>query len=282
MKLNVQTSWFPWLVLAMVFLHSVIRFTLFLPSFGQSDVWLLFVIVVIILWIERFAVIASLKSNVIVRPFYGSFLFLVGFLMLFAGRVAPSESIEVLSFFFMAAGLVAAFAPYQFLSSVHFIAVAGSVVVVIGRIAPAMLSSELAVAIASASAKVISAIFLPVSAEGVILYFGPYSAEVTQACSGMNSIFSLTALSVLYLHESVKRKPWHIAILVICVIPVAILTNFMRVILVVLATWYVGDSFAQGIFHESAGVFAFLLALFLLSLIDRLLSYIYVNATDKI
>ena len=115
----------------------------------------------------------------------------------------------------------------------------------------------------------LSATIFPVVANGVTLYFGQYSATVTKDCSGMNSIFSLTALSILYLREGVNRKPWHIAVMVVSIIPVAVLTNFMRVMLVVLATWYVGDWFAQSIFHETIGVVAFILALLLLTLIDR-------------
>ena len=61
--------------------------------------------------------------------------------------------------------------------------------------------------------------------------------------------------------------------MVACVIPVAVVTNLMRVMLLVLATWYVGDWFAESIFHETVGVVAFIVALLLLTLIDRLLLF---------
>ena len=63
--------------------------------------------------------------------------------------------------------------------------------------------------------------------------------------------------------------------MVASIIPVAVITNFMRVMLIVLATWYVGDSFAQSIFHETVGVVVFVLSLLILTLIDRLLLFAY-------
>jgi exosortase len=273
MTLKLQVSWFPWVLFSLLFSYSVARYMILYPPFpGKSDQALLYAGIVFALWAERKSVVASLYSIETGSPLFGSALLCTGCLFFVIGRLYESATLDVWSLFLMAAGLLAALAPHDHLHSARFIAFAGTVVVVIGWVAPNILSSELAVAIASASATMLSATILPVVANGVILYFGPYSAEVTEACSGMNSIFSLTALFVIFLRVGTRRTPWHIAFLVASVIPVAVLTNLGRVILLVLATWYVGDGFAQGLFHDIAGIVAFVLALFLLSIIDRLFS----------
>ncbi len=271
MNLKPQASWFPWLLFALMTLLSAMRYTIFDPSFGNSDAPLLFVILVVVLWIERSSIKESLLGKGSGDLLSGSAFLIAGWFCYTAGRLGPSMTLEIWGLFFIPAGLLATLTPRSYRRSSLFIAMSGSIIVVIGWLAPQMLSSELALAIATSSAKILSATLFPVVSNGVTLYFGPYSAEVTKACSGMNSIFSLTALSVLYLHKSAERKPWHILFLVACVLPVAVLTNLFRVIVLVLATQYIGDGFAQGLFHDASGIFVFLIALGTLSLIDKLL-----------
>ena len=271
MSMRPHASWFPWLLFAVITLHSAARYTIFNPSFGNSDDSLLFIIIALVLWIERSSIMASLRGEGTGDLLTGSVFLVAGWLLYITGRLYPVMILEIWGLFFLAAGLVSTLSPRQYRKSAFFMVVAGTVIVVIGWIAPDLFSSQLALAIASTSAKIVSATFFPVIADGVILYFGPYSAEVTKACSGMNSIFSLTALSVLYLRQGVNRKLWHIAVLVACVLPVAVLTNLFRVIVLVLATNYIGDGFAQGIFHNATGIFVFIVALAILALIDYLL-----------
>ena len=280
MILKVQASWFPWVIFVVVIFHSFVKYALLL-SLG-SDLLLLFPTLLAVLWMERSSIVLAFSSNTLSHPLFGFVLFFIGCLFSLAGGLSPSLVVEVLGMFFIAAGLVAAFASSVNLRSTYFIAFAGIVIVILGSIGPSLLSSELAVALAALSAQVLSATILPVVANGVTLYFGQYSATVTKDCSGINSIFSLTALSILYLREGFNRKPWHIGLMIAFIIPVAVLTNFMRVMLVVLATWYVGDSFAQSIFHETAGVIAFVLALLMLTIIDRLLLFVSTSVKPSV
>jgi exosortase len=268
-KLLPRASWLPWLVFTAALAASCWRAA---PRavLGNGDDLMLLATTAAVLWIERAAIAASLQARGCARPWLGSALFLAGCLGHLAGRLSGSVAIEVWGLFLLPAGLVAAFAPRPYLRSALFLAGAGTVVVVIGRIAPTVLSSDLAVMLATACAALLRAAGMQVLADGVHLYFGPYSAEVTEACAGLNSIFSLTALAMLYLREGIQRPGWHIALLVACVVPVAVLTNFVRIVLLVLSTQYIGDRFAQGVFHETAGVFVFVLALALLAGIDWL------------
>ncbi len=282
MSIRPHASWFPWLLFAGLTVHAALRYTILDPSFGNNDSSLLFIIIALVLWIERSSIISSLQGEGTGDLLKGSAFLAAGWLLYITGRLYPVMILEIWGLFFMAAGLVATLSPRQYLKSAFFMVVAGTVIVFIGWVAPDLFSSQLALLIASASAKIISATLFPVISDGVILYFGPYSAEVTKACSGMNSIFSLTALSVLYLRQGVKREPWHIAVLVACVLPVAMLTNLFRVIVLVLATQYIGDSFSQGLFHNASGIFVFIVALATLALIDYLLFNAYTGKqTDK-
>ena len=271
MKLKPQLTWFPWLLYALMALQSVAAYTLFNPHVGNNDEPLLFGTVAVVLWIERHSIMASLRGDGLGRPWRGFAVFFFGLIIFVLGRLFPVMTLEVWGLFIMASGLVMALAPPDELRSALFIGFSGTVLVILGRIAPEALSSKLAISIASITAMLLNSTLIPSVAHGVVVYFGPYSAEVAHACSGMNSIFSLIALSVLYLREGTQRKLWHMAVLVALVIPVAVLTNTIRVIMLVLATWYIGEGFAQWVFHDVAGILVFVLALALLALSDLLL-----------
>lgn len=281
MSLRPQASWFPWLLFVLMTLHSVVRHVFFSPSPGDSEEPLLFLIMTMVLWIERGGITASLLGKGPGNLWLGGSLLAAGWVLYVTGRLYPVTILEIWGLFFLAAGLVATLAPREFRRSALFLAFSGTFIVLLGWIAPELLSSELAQAIAVFAAKIVSAVFFPVVADGVLLYFGPYVTEVTKACSGMNSIFSLTALSVLYLRNSRSRRWWHTAALGACVLPVAIVTNLFRVIVLVLATQYLGDGFAQGVFHETTGVFVFVVALAILALIDRLLFFSHSDAKQQ-
>ena len=112
----------------------------------------------------------------------------------------------------------------------------------------------------------------PVARDGVLLYIGPYELVVAAACSGMNSLVSLTAIGIFYVYV-VHRANWHYAaLLAVLMVPVALFANAVRVIVLLLATYYLGDETGQGVLHEIAGLFIFLVALGTLVLLDKILS----------
>jgi exosortase/archaeosortase family protein len=62
------------------------------------------------------------------------------------------------------------------------------------------------------------------------------------------------------------------ALLVIAVaaIPIAVISNFVRVITLILVTYYFGDAAAQGFVHDFAGLLMFSVALLTIFCIDQL------------
>ena len=264
-----RAAWLPWLVFTALLGTALWRATAKGTAYDGDDLMLILTLGAL-LWIERASIVSSLWADGCEWALSRSLLFFFGAFVLLAGRFSGAFSIELWGLFLLPAGLVASFALPVYLRSALFLAGASTVMVLIGRVGPMVLSADLAVTLAAASASLLSATVMPVISDGVRLYFGPYSAEVTEACAGMNSIFALTALAMLYLREGIQRSGWHIGLLVACVIPVAVLTNFLRIVLLVLSTQFIGDQFAQGVFHETAGIFAFVFSMMILAGIDWL------------
>jgi exosortase B len=112
----------------------------------------------------------------------------------------------------------------------------------------------------------------PIGRSGVTLTIGPYRLLVADACSGLNSIFALEAIGIFYLsvvsHKSVARN----IILACAILPISFVSNVMRVIVLVLVTYYFGDAAGQGFVHDFAGILLFMMATVLIIMVDGVLA----------
>lgn len=92
--------------------------------------------------------------------------------------------------------------------------------------------------------------------EGNILMFPNITLEVADACSGLRSIMSLLALGAAYafvLHTKTRDR----VILILSTLPIAVLTNTLRVVATGVLAQFFGSAAAEGFFHEFAGLFVF-------------------------
>lgn len=112
----------------------------------------------------------------------------------------------------------------------------------------------------------------PILNSGVTIFIAQYQLLVEQACSGMNSIVGLTAISVFYIYVLYGASSWRYALLLmVFILPIAVLTNIVRVTVLVLITYYLGDAAAQGFLHMTTGIILFAIALVLMVGLDGLL-----------
>jgi exosortase B len=113
----------------------------------------------------------------------------------------------------------------------------------------------------------------PVARSGVTLTVGPYQLLVADACSGLHSMFSLSAMGLLYLYL-VQHPSWtRNALLIASILPIAFVANILRVMVLVLVTYHLGDEAGQGFLHGFAGIMLFIIALLFLFALDGVLGY---------
>jgi exosortase B len=111
----------------------------------------------------------------------------------------------------------------------------------------------------------------PISRDGVIIYIGPYQLLVADACSGLHSMYSLSALGTLFMYIMGRKGLLHNAIMLASILPIAFVANVVRVIVLVLVTYHFGDEAGQGFLHGTAGIVLMLVALLLFFALDSLL-----------
>lgn len=112
----------------------------------------------------------------------------------------------------------------------------------------------------------------PVARNGVMLTVGQYQLLVADACSGLNSMFSLSALGLLYLYI-MRHQSWlHNGLMIASILPIAFVANIVRVLALVLVTYHFGDEAGQGFLHGAAGIVLLLVALTFILTLDAVLA----------
>ncbi len=92
----------------------------------------------------------------------------------------------------------------------------------------------------------------PIARNGVILSVGPYKLLIANACAGLNSMISLTAIGVLFVYLAQHQNLTHRWLLLLSILPIAFIANVIRVTTLLLVTFYYGDAAGRTV-HEYAG-----------------------------
>lgn len=124
-------------------------------------------------------------------------------------------------------------------------------------------------ALSEAAVGILHLVGYPIGGEGVRIYIGQYELLVAAACSGLNSIISLSSISLFYIYIRHQAQWRYAAMLVLLIVPIALLANFVRVILLILVTYHFGEAAAQGFLHNFAGIVMFTVALATIYLADE-------------
>ncbi len=145
----------------------------------------------------------------------------------------------------------------------------------------ALITNPLKIAISQTATLLLQALGYPVANTGVILQVAQYELLVAAACSGLNALITLTALGLFYAYV-LHQSSWRYCLLLMCAaVPAAIFANFVRVVVLILITYYMGDAAGQGFLHDMAGLTTFVVALLFLFALDRVLTPIRKRLDDR-
>lgn len=139
-------------------------------------------------------------------------------------------------------------------------------------------TQPLKMAVSTVASSLLYVMGYPVGRTGVILTVGPYQLLVADACSGLNSLFTLEALGLLYMnlmrYQSLARN----ISLAILILPISFIANVVRVMILVLVTYHFGDEAGQGFVHSFAGMVLFIVALAIMLVTDHVLGWFFPEA----
>ena len=125
----------------------------------------------------------------------------------------------------------------------------------------AAVTQPIKILISQAAVSLLHGFGYPIANSGVTIQIAQYELFVAAACAGLNSILSLSAICLFYGYLRHRSDFVQLCFIALAIIPVAILSNFVRVLALILITYYFGEAAAQGFLHNFAGLTMFLAAL---------------------
>ena len=230
------------------------------PIIGAVTLWLM--------WRSRQQVIdAPYRPAVIV----GGALFLVGLLIYALGRSQQIIQGEVVGVLCVALALVLLLRGPQALRVWAFPFFFLLFLVPLPGVLVQALTIPLKTAVSYSAEVLMHYAGYPVGRTGVILTVGQYQLLVADACAGLNSIFTLEALGLLYANLMGYTSKLRNVMLAILVVPIAFVANVIRVLILILVTYYLGDEAGQGFVHTFAGMVLFGVGLVMMLFTDKVL-----------
>jgi exosortase len=139
----------------------------------------------------------------------------------------------------------------------------------------AMLTNPLKIYLSQAAISLLYGFGYPIAGAGVTMQIGQYQLFVAEACSGLNSLVSLSAISLFYIYVRHQANWRYAVLLLLLIVPVAIFANFVRIIMLIMLTYYGGEAAAQGFLHNFAGLTMFVTALLTIFAVDALIEPIW-------
>ncbi len=106
---------------------------------------------------------------------------------------------------------------------------------------------------------IVSLAGIPITRDGSTIYLPAGSLVVGDPCSGLKSLISLLALGVVFTQftnaSRLKKR-----ILCLSAIPIAMISNVLRIIMLILVAYIYGEKAALGFFHDFTGMLVFVFA----------------------
>jgi exosortase B len=205
-------------------------------------------------------------------PIAGWVLLLFGLAIMFLARTQGVLTVEVFSQIPVIAGCVLLLAGWPVLRILAF----PILFLIFSVPAPDWMidaaTVPLKVFISDLVTRVLYAAGYPVAQNGVMIMIGSYQLLVKDACSGMNSVFALSAIGVFYVYAFRYDSKIRGLLLLAAIFPITVFANFIRVIGLVLIAYYGGIDRVEGALHDLTGIGLFIVAVILMFLFDGFLS----------
>jgi len=203
------------------------------------------------------------------RPVLGGAVFLFGLLLYIVGRSQAVLMFEVGALIPILIGLFLLFKGVSALRLYWFPLFFLIFMVPLPATLVVAVTTPLKTAVSSVASNLLYALGYPIGRSGVILTVGQYQLLVADACAGLNSMFTLEALGLLYMNLMQYKSPLRNVLLAVLIVPISFAANIVRVSILVLVTYYFGDEAGQGFVHGFAGMVLFLVALCLILTVDH-------------
>ncbi|HOW36371.1 MAG TPA: exosortase/archaeosortase family protein [Candidatus Omnitrophota bacterium] len=134
----------------------------------------------------------------------------------------------------------------------------------------ANISFQMKLFAAQIAAAALNGMHIPAVREGSLIKMRTSYVIVDDVCSGLRSLISLTALGSIFAYWMTSSRTKKI-ILFLSTIPIAILTNVVRIIFLSIVSEVWGPQHTEGFIHDFSGFMVFALAFLMLFAVGKIL-----------
>ena len=252
---------------------------LYIPTFYDlaSTLWqedeyahgpIILAVIVWLIWNRRQAL---LPAPTRIAPVPGFALLVFGVLLYAVGRSQNIRILEIGALAPVLAGALLVMRGWPAVRALWFMLLFIVYLVPLPGILVDAVTGPLKQNVSAVAEQILYAAGYPIARSGVILTIGQYQLLVADACSGINSMLSLSAIGLLYLYLMRYRSWLHNGLILASLLPIAFCANIARVLFLVLVTYHYGDAAGQGFLHGFSGMALFVIALILILLLDAML-----------
>ena len=275
---NIQANpWYQWVPIGIGLLAICI------PSFYHlmQTTWqteenghgpIILIVVFWLIWQKRDAIINAPRKPSFILGWASLIISLLAFIV---GRSQSIDTIEVAALIPMLIGILLLMRGWQAVRALWFPLFFMLFLIPLPGLLVEIITGTLKQNVSGVAEEILYTVGYPIARQGVMLTIGQYKLLVADACSGLNSMFSLSALGLIYLYLMQYRNWMHSALLLLSVLPIAFAANVIRVMALALITYYFGDEAGQGFAHMAAGMVLFIAALLMLMAFDGVLRLIF-------
>jgi exosortase len=223
----------------------------------------------LLLWEDR----ARLAALPLKPSWSGLMILLIALAALTVGVLSSEFFLPRISLLLLVCGMVVFLAGWEYLLAVSF-PLAFLILMVPSSTIFGRVTFPLQIVASKTACSLLAMAGVSVVREGNILILPSARMEVAEACSGIQSLFSLVTLAIVYGYL-VETKIRVRILLALAAIPISVLANALRISAtgIVLERW--GIEKAQGTFHIFSGWLIFMASLAMLFALHRLLRFLF-------
>jgi exosortase B len=277
-EISWKTSWPILLGLCAVYLPTIYTFSKYVwLNEDHAHAPIILLAVAYIFWQKRGSLMED--TNERSRPIAGWMLLLFGLLLYLFGRTETMRLFEIGSLVPVLLGILLITRGMSTVRTFWFPLLFLLMVIPLPAAVIDILTGPLKRNISELAESVLYWAGYPIARSGVMLSIGQYQLLVADACSGLNSMFSLSSMGLLYLYLMHYTSWIRNGVMIASLLPIAFFANLLRVIILVLVTYHFGNDAGQGFLHKFAGFLLFFVSMFSLFALDAFLGWILPNIT---
>ena len=215
----------------------------------------------------------NLKSIPLKKSNLGLLILIAGLGIYIVGTAAAEYFTVRFSLVVVISGLVLYFGGRQFFKEIWFPLVFLLFMIPIPYVIYYTISFPMQLFSTRLASSVVHLTGIPAVRQGNIIHLPNYSLEVVEACSGLRSLISLSALGAIFAYLT-QKTTFSRTLLFLLSIPIAIGANVFRLFVTAIGAVIIGPEFAEGFLHQFSGVVVFIFGLISLIIAGGILRWI--------